>query len=168
MPEKILISACLLGHPVRYNGRSAANAHALLALWRAEGRLLPVCPEVAGGLPTPRPPAEVSGGGGGTAVLQAQARVLDANGTDVTAAFVDGAHQALTLARAHGVRLAILKEGSPSCGSAEIHDGGFAGRLLSGQGVSAALLRQAGLAVFSEHQLEAVADHLVRLEAAAP
>lgn len=168
MPEKILISACLLGHPVRYHGRGAASAHALLALWQAQGRLLPVCPEVAGGLPTPRPPAEISGAGGGVAVLQARARVLDAEGADVTAAFVDGARQALALARAQGVRLAILKESSPSCGSAEIHDGGFIGRRVSGQGVGAALLREAGLAVFSEHQLEAAEAHLARLEGTAP
>lgn len=164
--QKILISACLLGQPVRYHGRGAACTHGLLAQWRAEGRLLPVCPEVAGGLPTPRPPAEIAGAGGGAAVLRAQARVLDAQGADVSAAFAAGARQALAAARAQGIRLAILKEDSPSCGSAWIHDGGFAGRRVTGQGVTAALLREAGLRVFSEHELEAAAAWLARLEAA--
>lgn len=163
--ERILVSACLLGQPVRYDGRGAACGHALLARWRAEGRLLTLCPESAGGLPTPRPPAEIQGQGGGAAVLRERARVLDAGGSDVSAAFRAGAAQALALARAHGLRLALLKENSPSCGSTWIYDGGFVGRLQPGQGVTAALLREAGIEVFGESQLEALAARLVALEA---
>ncbi|QPF74799.1 DUF523 domain-containing protein [Roseateles sp. DAIF2] len=164
--EPLLISACLLGSPVRYHGRGAACGHALLAQWRGEGRLVPICPEVAGGLPTPRPPAEIEPGQGGAAVLRRAARVIDASGADVSAAFVGGAELALALARERGIRVAVLKEDSPSCGSERIYDGRFAGARVAGEGVSAALLRAAGLLVFSEHQLEQAAAALARFEAA--
>ena len=163
----ILVSACLLGSPVRYHGRGAACGHALLAQWQAEGRLVPICPELAGGLPVPRPPAEIEPGQGGAAVLRRAARVIDASGADVSAAFVDGAQQALALARERQIRIAVLKEDSPSCGSTRIHDGRFAGARVAGEGVSAALLRAAGLLVFSEQQLEQAAAALARLDAGA-
>ena len=91
----ILISACLLGHKVRYNGSDAATGHALLAQWQREGRAVMVCPEIAGGLATPRPAAEITAGRGGASVLQGLARVVVADGSDVTPAFVAGAQQAL-------------------------------------------------------------------------
>jgi uncharacterized protein YbbK (DUF523 family) len=86
------------------------------------------------------------------AVLQGQARVLGTDGADVSAAFRSGAEQALALAREHGIRLAVLKQSSPSCGSLDIYDGSFGGRRIAGQGVTAALLSQAGIAIFDEQQ----------------
>lgn len=121
--ERILVSACLLGSRVRYDGGAKTSDDELLARWRAEGRLVRFCPEVEGGLPVPRPPAEIEGGAGGAAVLAGEARILTPEGDDVTAAFVSGARQALAVAQSRGVRVAILKEGSPSCGSLRIYDG---------------------------------------------
>ncbi|MEJ6003187.1 DUF523 domain-containing protein [Paucibacter soli] len=150
--KKVLVSACLLGQPVRYDGLGQRSDSAVLQRWLDEGWVLPLCPELAGGLPVPRAPAEIGAGAGGGAVLAGHARVIDAAGQDLTAAFVAGAEQALQAARQHGIRVAVLKEGSPSCGSARIYDGSFAARRVPGQGVSVALLRAAGIAVFSELQ----------------
>jgi len=152
--KKVMVSACLLGEPVRYDGASVPVRHPVLARWLQEGRVVPCCPEVAGGLPVPRPPAEIEGGAGGGAVLAGRARILDREGRDVTAPFRAGAEAALALARAEGVVLAVLKEGSPSCGSALIHDGAFGGHRVPGEGLTAALLRGAGIPVFNEDQWE--------------
>ncbi|MFJ2032767.1 DUF523 domain-containing protein [Streptosporangium sp. NPDC087985] len=151
--EKVMVSACLMGRKVRYDGAAKTSGDALLATWRQEGRLVPFCPEVEGGLPVPRPAAEIEGGAGGAAVLAGTARVLATDGTDVTQAFLAGARAALAAAQALGVRVAILKEGSPSCGSLTIYDGGFAGRRLPGSGVTTALLEQHGIAVFGEDRI---------------
>jgi uncharacterized protein YbbK (DUF523 family) len=161
----VLVSACLLGSPVRYNGAHKRSGHAVLARWLREGRVVSVCPEVAGGLPVPRPPAEIDGGAGGASVLAGRVRVVDPDGRDLSAAFVSGAEQALQLARAQGIRVAVLKEGSPSCGTREIHDGRFDGRRVPGSGVAAALLAQAGVAVFSEAQFAEADALLATLEA---
>ena len=150
----ILISACLLGQPVRYNGKDAATGHALLAQWQREGRVVGLCPEMAGGLPTPRPAAEITQGSGGTKVLLGLARVVIADGSDVSPSFVAGAQQALAVVQAKGIKVAVLKEGSPSCGSAYTYDGSFNGGRTALPGVTAALLLQNGVAVFSEHQLD--------------
>ncbi|MFI7696433.1 DUF523 domain-containing protein [Nonomuraea sp. NPDC049655] len=163
--QRILVSACLMGRRVRYDGGAKTSADALLARWRAEGRLVVFCPEVAGGLPVPRPAAEIEGGAGGAAVLSGEARVLASDGSDVTAEFVAGARAALEAARSAGVRLAVLKEGSPSCGALAIHDGTFGGRRVPGQGVTTALLEAHGVRVFTEDQLPEAADHLRDLEA---
>jgi len=101
----------------------------------------------------PRPAAEITQGAGGAKVLQGLAKVMDTDGRDVSAAFLAGARQALQLARQHGIRVAVLKQGSPSCGSGYIYDGTFTGVKTAGQGVTAALLESAGIKVFSEHQL---------------
>ena len=151
--EKILISACLLGHKVRFDGQGKKSNHALLDKWQAEGRLVPTCPEMAGGLPVPRPAAEIDSGDGDS-VLAGNARVMTEEGADVTSAFVAGAQAALSLAREHNIRVAILKENSPSCASHTIYDGHFSGEKHSGQGVTAALLRSRGITVFSENELE--------------
>ena len=156
----VLVSACLLGESVRYDGGERRCDHAILRRWLAEGRVVPACPELAGGLPVPRPAAEITGGGG-LEVLAGLARVVDSAGNDYSVAFVDGARRVLELAQAKGIRVAVLKEGSPSCGSGRIYDGSFSARALTGSGVAAALLRQAGIAVFSEEQFEA-ADTLIR------
>lgn len=148
--QRVLVSACLLGHAVRYNGTDKKSDDDVLARWTAEGRVVAVCPEVAGGLPVPRPPAEIQGGPGGLAVLAGAARVVAKTGQDVTAEFVHGAEAALEKARAHGIRVAVLKEGSPSCGSSHSYDGTFSGSRVAAPGVTTALLEQHGVRVFSE------------------
>ena len=158
--EKILVSACLLGEPVRYNGAHKRSDDEILRRWVLEGRVIPVCPEIAGGLPVPRPPAEIEGGAGGASVLAGSARVVDPAGADITPHFISGAEAALAAARANGIRIAVLKEGSPSCGSAFIYDGTFTSTRVQAAGVTADLLRQAGLQVFSEMQLAEAAEAL--------
>jgi uncharacterized protein YbbK (DUF523 family) len=159
--ELVLVSACLLGESVRYNAAHKLCAHPVLRRWFTEGRVVPVCPEVAGGLPVPRPAAEIAGAVSGLSVLQGYAKVIDANGRNVSTHFVQGAEQALAHARAWNIRIAVLKEGSPSCGSAFIYDGSFSAKKIAGSGVTAALLRQHGIDVFSELELEK-ADNLMR------
>jgi uncharacterized protein YbbK (DUF523 family) len=158
--NKVLVSACLLGEPVRYHGGHALVAHAILRRWELEGRIVSVCPEVLGGLPVPRPPAEIQGSDG-SAVLSRECTVLDANGQDVTDLFLAGAERALAIARSRKVKAAVLKDGSPSCGSQIIFDGSFSGRRQAGQGVTAALLEQNGIPVFSELEI-AKADAFLR------
>ena len=133
-----IAAACLCGVPCRWDGR-AAPMESLMALCAA-GLALPVCPEVdGGGLAVPRPPCE-----------QRNGRVFTRDGTDVTGAFAEGAAHTLRLALAHGIRLAVLKENSPSCGSTMIYDGGFTGRRIPGRGVTTALLEAHGIRVVSE------------------
>lgn len=152
------MSACLLGQPVRYDGRSSGHPD-LLQLWQQQGRVVPLCPELAGGLPTPRPPAEIPGGQGG-AVLDGEARVVTVQGEDVSAEFLAGARLALELVRRHGIRVAVLKSGSPSCGNRQVYDGTFSGCKIDGEGVTSALLRREGVQVFSELELETAARAL--------
>ena len=163
MRQKVLVSRCLLGHRVRYDG-GASGPYGQLARWQDEGRIIALCPEVAGGLPTPRAPAEIPGGQG-LDVLNGKAPVMTSEGEDVTAAFMDGAQQALALVTRHGIRVAILKANSPSCGNVQTYDGSFSGVKVEGQGVTAALLAGAGVQVFSELQLDDAARALARLEA---
>jgi uncharacterized protein YbbK (DUF523 family) len=148
-----LVSACLLGIRTRYDG-GCCPVPRLIQL-AARGLAVPVCPEVAGGLPIPRPPAEIVGGDG-QAVLDGQARVLTIDGKDMTEAFLSGARQALEAAQHLGIRQAVLKEDSPSCGCRPIYDGTFSDCLVSGQGVAAALLQRNGITVLSEEDLEEV------------
>ncbi|MBS1184321.1 MAG: hypothetical protein H6Q99_4201 [Proteobacteria bacterium] len=151
--DRILISACLLGRPVRYDGAGKPLADPRVARWQEEGRLVPLCPELMGGLPVPRPAAEIVGGSGAD-VLAGRARVMTVTGEDVTAAFVDGAEAVLVLARQSGCSHALLIDGSPSCGSLSIHDGGFSGRRVAGSGVTAALLTMNGIGVFADHEID--------------
>ncbi|MEV0595328.1 DUF523 domain-containing protein [Nonomuraea cavernae] len=162
--ERILVSACLMGRRVRYDGGAKTSSDAVLAAWRREGRLVPFCPEVEGGLAVPRPAAEIEGGLGGAAALAGDARVLTADGSDVTARFLAGARAALDAARARGVRLAVLKEGSPSCGALAVYDGTFSGRRVPGRGVTTALLERHGVRVFTEDHLDEAAAYLRTLE----
>lgn len=162
--QKILVSACLMGQPVRYNGEHKRSASEVLRRWMADGRVIPVCPEVAGGLTVPRPPAEILGGAGGAAVLARRARVIDPAGNDLTAAFISGAGHALEQVRANGIRIAVLKAGSPSCGNEFIYDGTFSATRVPGQGVTAALLAGAGVRVFNERQFDEASDWLENLE----
>ncbi len=145
----LLVSACLVGIPCRYDGGSCPLAH--LQALAAQGGVLPVCPEAAGGLSTPRPPAEIHGSDGSD-VLDGQAQVVDIEGKDVTAEFLAGAQRTLRVAQRWGIQEAILKARSPSCGVGQIHDGSFSSRLVEGDGVTAALLKREGVMVKSEEE----------------
>lgn len=154
--EKILISACLAGHRVRYDGKQAEVTHALLMDLGRRGRLVAVCPEVSGGMKIPRPPAQIVHGNG-LDVLSGKANVVDITGRDVTPDFVRGAEYALSMARRNRIGMAILKEKSPSCGVNRIYDGHFTATLMPGTGVTTALLKLNGIQVFSENELDQVA-----------
>lgn len=164
MLSKILISACLLGEKVRYDGNDSFCQHPVLQQWQQEKRLVILCPEMAGGLPTPRPACQIVGEGGGAAVLQNQARVISVDGADSTAAYLQGAHKALHLAQTHQVAMIILKARSPSCGNRIIYDGSFSKKLIPGMGVTAALLVQHGFKVFNEEELDEAIAFLKNVE----
>ncbi|MFQ3786447.1 DUF523 domain-containing protein [Halomonas sp. A29] len=150
--EKILVSACLLGKRVRYDGGAKMLSSEILSQWQAEGRVVLVCPEVDAGLPIPRPPAEIIAGDGGD-VLAGSARIVDRSGENLTEAFLQGASLALQLCQRHDIKVAVLTEHSPSCGSTTIYDGSFSGVKRPGAGVTAASLRQHGVRVFSQHEI---------------
>lgn len=150
--EKVLVSACLLGKRVRYDGDAKTLSSMILTQWKAEGRVVPVCPEVDAGLPTPRPPAEIIAGDG-AGVLAGSAQVVDRCGENLTEAFLEGASLALRLCRRHDIKVAVLTEHSPSCGSTQIYDGSFSGAKRPGAGVTAVLLRQHGVRVFGQHEI---------------
>jgi uncharacterized protein YbbK (DUF523 family) len=162
----VLVSACLLGVPVRYHGGAARCESAVLERWQAEGRVVPLCPEVAGGLPTPRAPAEIEPGAAALSVLRGQARVRTSAGVDVTEAFAAGARAAALMVGHHGIGIAILKDGSPSCATSFTYDGRFSGARVPGMGVTAAVLVEAGVQVFSESELDAADRALAALEVA--
>ncbi|RFU43553.1 DUF523 domain-containing protein [Actinomadura logoneensis] len=162
--ERILVSSCLLGRPVRYDGAAKPVTDGLFERWRAEGRLVPVCPEIAGGLPVPRPPAEITPPVPGHLPADDGARIMTDTGEDVTAEFLAGARIALETARRAGARIAVLKESSPSCGSHRVYDGSFTGTRVPGMGVTTALLTSAGIRVFSEDELPEAAAYLAELE----
>ncbi|MFI6049789.1 DUF523 domain-containing protein [Streptomyces violascens] len=142
--EAILVSACLRGVPCRFDGQHKASSGIEDAV--AGREVVSFCPEVAGGLATPRQPAELVGGDGHD-VLDGTARVVEDTGRDVTAEFMDGARRALVAARRGGCTEALLMPRSPSCGRGAVYDGSFAGELVPGDGVTAALLERNGIAV---------------------
>jgi len=146
----ILVSACLLGTCCNHEGRASLRPRVQQLADAA--RLVPICPEVVGGLTTPRPPAELIGGVGAD-VLAGSARVRTEAGDDVTDAYQRGAAAAVELALAVGATRAVLKARSPSCGAAAVYDGTFTRTLRSGSGVTAAALRAAGLDVVSDEDL---------------
>lgn len=141
MKETILVSACLLGVHCRYDGGSQKRD--LLDSLSEQYHLVPVCPEQLGGLPTPRTPSERVG-----------AQVLAKDGRDVTDEYRRGAEEALRLAKCFGCKTAILKARSPSCGSGTVYDGTFSGKTVPGDGVTAELLKQNGIRVLSDEELE--------------
>jgi len=145
-----LCSACLLGIKCRYDGRSKPHQK-VLALAERE-TLIPVCPEQLGGLPTPRPAQELQGCSGED-VLEGRGEVKNVRGEDVTENFIQGAQETLHLARIFGVKEAILKQESPSCGCGRTYDGSFSGRTISGKGVTAALLEKEGITIITEEDL---------------
>jgi uncharacterized protein YbbK (DUF523 family) len=136
-----MVSACLLG--VRCNHKGEANTNDTVVALRATHRVVPVCPESGGGLPTPRAEAQ----------RQPDGTVRTADGVDVTEWYERGAQHAARLAIAVGATRAVLKARSPSCGCHEIYDGTFTRTLVAGEGVTAAALRAAGLEVVSEEDL---------------
>jgi len=149
-PVRILISACLLGRKVRYNGSDKASGfQRILDRWQARGWLVPLCPEIAVGFATPRPPAEIQGHGG-AAVLDGKARITEDTGGDVTDLYVQAAQEAVALAQRNGCRHAVLTDGSPSCGSTFIYDGSFTGVREAGVGTTTAALQRAGIQVWPE------------------
>lgn len=135
----ILVSACLLGTPCRYNGCGCLSPQ--LAALRSTHRLIPICPEVLGGLATPRPPVELQ-----------QGQAMTCCGQNFTAAFHKGAEEAHKIAKQNGCTCAILKSRSPSCGFGLIYDGSFSGRLVPGNGLTANLLYRTGLTIWNETQ----------------
>jgi len=155
MKTKILVSACLMGFKVRYNGSEKQAIEETLARWQQEGRLVIHCPELAAGLPVPRLPAEINGGNG-MDVMQGAARIQESDGTDVTEHYQLAAWLALRAAQEAGCGAALLTDGSPTCGSSTIYDGSFRGQRQRGMGVAAALLAEHGVKVFSEQELPAL------------
>lgn len=131
------VSACLCGFPCRYDGKSKPDEK-IKALYE-EGRALPVCPEKLGGLTTPRTPCEIING-----------RVISSDGEDRTNEYLSGSQRVLELCKKHGIKKAILKQNSPSCGSTHIYDGTFSGTLIEGEGCLTALLRKNGIEVTGE------------------
>lgn len=149
----ILVSACLLGEAVRYDGKTQRQQDPRIQSWLQKGYLLKQCPEVAGGLPIPRVPAEIQGGSGAD-VLAGRIVVLDKSHNDKSEAFILGARQSLALCQQYGIQLALLKSRSPSCGNDAIYDGSFNNRLVSGEGVTAALLKAHGIMVYNELEID--------------
>ena len=141
MKEKIIVSACLLGTPCRYDGKSKPCEKVIELAEKYE--LIPVCPEQLGGLSTPRPPSE----------MQADGRFVNSEGGDVTANYRRGAEKTLHIAKEHGCTLAILKEKSPSCGVHSRYDGTFTRTLIHESGITASLLRKNGITVVSEDDI---------------
>ncbi len=141
MDRRVVFSQCMLGVKCRYDGKCAVK-QAVLDEATTRG-WIPVCPEILGGLTTPRPPAERQG-----------ERVVNCEGTDVTAQYIRGAEEALRIAKLYGAKYALLKERSPSCGCGEIYDGTFTGAKIAGDGLTAALFKENGIQVFGETQLK--------------
>ena len=140
MKTRVVFSQCMLGVRCRYDGKcsvkEAVRDEACARGW------IPVCPEILGGLTTPRPPAERIGD-----------RVMNCEGGDVTENYRRGAEEALKIAQLYGCKYALLKERSPSCGCGEIYDGTFSGTKIAGDGVTAALFKENGIQVFGESRL---------------
>ena len=155
----ILISACLLGNPVRYDGTDLFLDHPLIKKWLDQGRLIAVCPEVEGGMSVPRAPAEIMDGDG-KSVLGGKSRVMDSEGVDVTTSFIKGALKTLKMALDNDCVAAILTEHSPSCGSNKVYDGTFTKTKRDGVGVTTSMLEQNHIPVFNQEQLEDLQAYL--------
>ena len=137
----MLVSACLAGWSCRWNGSSAENEKVVELV--KEGKAIPICPEVLGGLPTPRKACEILASG----------RVCSEDGEDFTDEFKRGAEAVLELCKKYGAHKAILKSKSPSCGNNKTYDGSFSGTLMDADGVTAKLLKENGIEVISENDL---------------
>ncbi|PLS08647.1 DUF523 domain-containing protein [Neobacillus cucumis] len=153
----ILVSSCLAGLNVRYNGTHCLDDKIRELIETKQA--VTVCPEILGGLSTPREPAEIIGGNGGD-VLDGKAKVVDQSGNDVTEPFVKGAYTALRTALELDAKVVVLKENSPSCGSSMIYNGEFTGTKMIGEGVTASLFRRYGIKVISEENLADFLDKI--------
>lgn len=153
MKEKVLISACLIGENCRYDGKSKKVAEILdLAKYYD---LIPICPEVSGGLKVPRSPSEIQGN-----------KVMMKNGRDVTGNYHDGAYWAYSICSLYHIKLAILKEKSPSCGVHYVHNGKFDGGLVEGMGITSQKLSSHGVKVINEEEAIALLHQLESKEEA--
>ena len=138
--EKILVSACLLGENCKYNGKNNRNKKVLEYIKDKE--VIPICPEVFGGLSTPRIPSEIKGD-----------TVINKEGNDVTKNFMDGAYKTLSIAKKYNIKKAILKQKSPSCGCGKIYDGNFNGNVIDGDGITTRLLKENNIEILTEEDL---------------
>lgn len=152
----ILVSACLAGLEVRYNGTHCLDKKIRQMI--ENNQAISVFPELLGGFYTPREPAEIIGGSGED-VLDGKAKVIEKSGRDVTKLYIKGAYETLRKAQEVGATVVILKEFSPSCGSSMIYNGEFKGKKMVGKGVTTALLERNGIQVVSE---EGITDFLER------
>lgn len=139
--EKLLISACILGTNCKYNGKN--NYNPLVEKLKERYILIPICPEEMGGLSTPRNPSEILND-----------KVISSKGDDVTNNFFDGANKALDIAKKENISKALLKEGSPSCGSNYIYDGTFTKTKINGMGITARLLKNNNIKIYTEDEIE--------------
>lgn len=144
--DKIIVSACLAGIKCKYNGKD--NYIQQIKEMVDNGSAIPVCPEELGGLPTPREPAEIS------PIDNGERSVINKVGEDVTEQFEEGAKRALEIAQSFGVRSAILKQRSPSCGYGEIYDGTFSKRIIEGNGITAELFIENGIRITTEEDID--------------
>lgn len=142
---KLLISACLLGISCRYDGKTMGLDADRIRELNTKFELVPVCPEVFGGLATPRKPCELCGG-----------QVLTEDGDNLTPSYVHGAEEALKLAEMLDCKTALLKANSPSCGSGTIYDGTFSHTVIVGNGITARLLKEHGITVYTEQQIDEI------------
>jgi uncharacterized protein YbbK (DUF523 family) len=145
--DKLLVSACTVGQNTRFDGRSIEVAELVKLV--EKGKAVPFCAEVSAGFPTPRKPAEIENGKVAADVLDGNARVITADGDDVTEGFILGAQNVLEKCKEEKITIAILRENSPSCGSSQVYDGKFNGNRISGNGIVAELLRRNGIQVYS-------------------
>lgn len=136
MKEKILVSTCLLGTNCKYSGGNNYSEEVMEYLKDYE--IIPICPEQLGGLPTPRPASEIIGD-----------KVINNEGTDVTSNYQNGAEEALKIAKLLGIKKALLKAKSPSCGNGKIYDGTFSGTLIDGDGITTKLLKENNIEVIT-------------------
>jgi len=144
-----IVSACLCGINCKYNGGNNLNPYFLDLM--GEGELIPVCPEQLGGLPTPRAACELAGGSG-LDVIKGHALAYTLDGMDVTSGLLRGAQETLSIAINASIEEAILQSRSPSCGNGIIYDGTFTRKLINGDGVTSALLKQHGIRVWNDQE----------------
>ncbi len=161
---RILVSSCLMGQKVRYNGSAKLEEHPLLMQWQDEGRLVPHCPELAAGFQVPRPPAEITDARSGEDVLSGEALILEKTGNDVTDLYRIAAFSALEAAQSNNCEYALMTDGSPSCGVSFLYDGSFSGKKHAGSGITTTLLEQHGIRVFGDTEIEQLNDLLLKTE----
>jgi uncharacterized protein YbbK (DUF523 family) len=162
--EKILVSACLVGARVRYDGADNYCDNSTFIKLLSEGRIITICPEVASGCSIPRPPVEIVGTNSGAGVFNGTSKAMTKDGTDVSDMFISGAKITFNLVLQNNINIAILKSKSPSCGSSGIYDGSFNGTLIDGYGVTTYFLKQKGIEVYSEEEIPMVAERIKMLE----